>query len=82
MKKGLKQYFENMFFSFLQSDKNKKLSMYKDLKQLHEIEPYISYIEDPFIRKDMTKCRINAHMLRIEKEKVEQNGGTPKLVTI
>ncbi len=29
MKKGLKQYFENIFFSFLQSGKNKKLSMYK-----------------------------------------------------
>ncbi len=61
MKKGLKQYFENKFLSFLQSDKNKKLSMYNDLKQLYEIEPYITYIEDP------TKFRISAHMLRIEK---------------
>ncbi len=41
--------------------------MYKDLKQLYEIEPYIIHIEDPFIRKDMTKFRISAHMLRIEK---------------
>ncbi len=65
MKKGLKQYFENIFFFFLQYGKNKKLSMYKDLKQLYEIEPFITYVEDPFIRKDMTKFKISAHMLRI-----------------
>ncbi len=50
--------------------------MYKDLKQLYEIEPYIMYIEDPFIRKDMTKFRISEHMLRIEKgryKKIERN---------
>ncbi len=76
MKTSVKQYFENMFFSFLQSDKNKKLSMYKDLKQLYEIEPYITYIEDPFIRKDITKFWISAHMLKIEKgryNKIERN---------
>ncbi len=54
MKKGMKQYFENMFFSFLQCDKKKKkLTIYKDLKQSYETEPYITYNEDPFIRKNM-----------------------------
>ncbi len=37
---------------------------------------YIMYIEDPFIRKYMTKFRTSAHMLRIEKgryKKIERN---------
>ncbi len=39
-------------------------------------EPNITYIEDPFIRKDMTLFRISANMLRIEKgryKKIEGN---------
>ncbi len=33
--------------------------MYKDLKRLYMIEPYI---DDPFIRKELTKFRISAHV--------------------
>jgi hypothetical protein len=66
MKQSLRIYFENCFFSFMQSDENRKLSTYKHIKRNYCIEPYLSCIEDPYIRKEVTCFRISAHSLRIE----------------
>ena len=66
MKKYVKFYFENIFFTFLHSDGNKKLSTYRFFKQRYYCEPYLKHVTDPFIRKDVTCLRISAHNLKIE----------------
>lgn len=64
---NLRLYFHDKFFSFMQSEENKKLSTYKHIKPNYEIEPYIFAIEDPWIRKEVTCFRISAHNLLIER---------------
>jgi hypothetical protein len=66
MKKHLKLYFENSFFSFMKSDSNKKLSTYKHIKNEYCRESYLACITDPYIRKEVTCLRISSHGLRIE----------------
>ncbi len=64
MENSLNSYFENMFFSFMLSDENKKLCTYKYFKNMFCIEPYLKCIEDLYIRKGLTCFRISAHGLR------------------
>lgn len=54
------------FFRYLQNDENKKLVTYKLLKITYDQEPYLTYIENPYIRKKFTSLRISSHPLRIE----------------
>ncbi len=66
MKNSLNSYFENLFFSFMLSEENKKPCTYKYFKNMFCIEPYLKCIEDPYIRKGLTCFRISAHGLRVE----------------
>ncbi len=44
MKNSLNSYFENLFFSFMHSDENKKLCTYKYVKNMFCIEPFLKCI--------------------------------------
>ncbi len=66
MKNSLNSYFENLFFSFMLSDKNKKPCTYKYFKNMFSIEPYLKCIEDRYIRKGLTLFSISAHGLQVE----------------
>ncbi len=66
MKNSLISCFENLFFSFMLSDENKKLCTYKYFKNMFCIEPYLKCIKDPYIRKGLTCFQISAHGLRVE----------------
>ena len=66
IKSHLSNYFDNNLQTYLNSDINKKLSVYKNVKYSFDIEPYLMKITGPFIRKSVTLLRLSAHNLYVE----------------
>ncbi len=56
--------------------KNRKLVTYNNIKESHDQEGYISFIDDRYLRKYLTMLRLSCHPLRIETgrySKIPQN---------
>ena len=72
IKKTLKsryaQYGKDRLFNDAESRSahGKKLRTYRKFKNAHKLEPYLSKISNPQVRRELTKFRISAHKLMIE----------------
>ena len=58
------------------NDRN-KLRLYSKIKNSLSAEKYLEYIKNPQIRQSLTKLRISAHTLAIEKDRHTKTGKTP-----
>ncbi len=62
----LMNYYENTFFTCLNSESTKKLCTYRHFKKTYMEEQYLRLVENPFERRMLTRFRISAHNLYIE----------------
>ncbi len=72
--------YEDDWFTYLSSPKGKtgggnKLRVYQTFKRKNEIEPYLSLIENSSDCANLTRLRISAHHLRIERGRYERVNG-------
>ena len=56
------------------SKERNKLRLYSKIKNVLSLENYLKYIHNPEIRQSITKVRISAHTLAIEKERHNKTG--------
>ncbi len=57
-------------------DNNRKLITYNDIKESHDPEYYVKYVDDRYLRKYLTMLRLSCHPLAIETgryKKIPQN---------
>ncbi len=72
--------YEDDWFTFLSSPKGKggsgnKLRVYQLYKRKHELEPYLSFLDNMSDCINLTRLRISAHHLRIERGRYERQNG-------
>ncbi len=84
LRQRLIYHYEKVFFDVMNSDTNRKLCTYKHFKKAFKEEHYLICVENPVQRKMLTRFRISAHNLYIERgryKKVERENRICNLCT-